>query len=62
MAYGTETDIILARGGGQKVLSTYWGGFKKVSAVCEGGSRKFDDENFQLPSPHQSIYEHTLNK
>ena len=29
--------------------------------VCEGGSKKFDDKNFQLPSPpHQSIYEHSL--
>ena len=36
-------------------------GVQKVLAACEGGSKKFDDKKFQLPSPHQSIYEHSLN-
>ena len=50
-------------GGGQKSFCTCWGGVKKVLAACKGGSKKFDDENFQLPSPpHQSIYEHSLNE
>ena len=38
-------------------------GVQKVFAACKGGgrSKKFDAENFQLPSPpHQSISEHSL--
>ena len=49
-------------GGVKKVFNTCWGGVQKVLAAWKGGSKKFDGENFQLPSPpHQSIYEHSLN-
>ena len=54
-----DTDIIhLAMGGVKKVFYTCWGGFKKFWRLAKGGSKKFDDKNVQLPSPHQSIYEH----
>ena len=47
--------------GGQKSFILVEGG-SKVLAACKGGSKKFDAENFQLPSPpHQSIYEHSLS-
>ena len=38
------------------------GGSKSFGGLQRGGSKKFDDKNFQLPSPppHQSIYEHSL--
>ena len=35
-------------------------GVQKVLVACKGGSKKFDNKNFQLPGPHQSIYEHSL--
>ena len=36
-------------------------GVQKVLQLAKGGSKKFDAENFQLPSPrHQSISEHSL--
>ena len=48
-------------GGVKKVFTLVEGGVQKVLALAKGGSKKFDDENFQLPSPpHQSIYEHSL--
>ena len=55
-----ETDIIhLAMGGSKKFLHLLRG-VQKVLVASKGGSKKFDDENFQLPSPpHQSIYEHS---
>ena len=59
-----ETDIIhLAMGGGvKKVFTLGEGGSKSSGGLRRGaGSKKFDDKNFQLPSPpHQSIYEHSL--
>ena len=57
-----ETDIIhLARGESKKFFDMLRG-VQKSFAACEGGgSKKFDAENFQLPSPpHQSISEHSL--
>ena len=49
-------------GGGSKKFLGMLRGVQKSFATCEGGSKKFDAENFQLPSPpHQSIYEHSLN-
>ena len=60
-----ETDIIhLAMGGGgvKKVFTLVEGGFKNFWWLAKGGSKKFDDKNFQLPSPpHQSINEHSLS-
>ena len=51
-------------GGVKKVFDMLRGGGSKGFAACEGGggaSKKFDAENFQLPSPpHQSIYEHSV--
>ena len=47
-------------GGVQKVLTLVEGGSKSFGGLKRGGSKKFDDKNFQLPGPHQSIYEHSL--
>ena len=38
-------------GGGSKKFLHLLRGVQKVLAACEGGSKKFDDKNFQLPSP-----------
>ena len=58
-----DTDIIhVAMGGGVKKVFTYVGGVQKVLAACEGGSKKFDDKNFQLPSPSPPKYLWTLPK
>ena len=50
-----DTDIIhVANGGGgvKKVFTLVEGGFKKFWRLAKGGgSKKFDDKNFQLPSP-----------
>ena len=57
-----DTDIIHVAMGGQKSFYTVEGGFKTFWRLAKGGSKKFDDTNFQLPSPpHQSIYEHSLS-
>ena len=65
MVLRKEIDIThLVNGGGggvKKVFTLVEGGVQKVLALAKEGSKKFDDENFQLPSPpHQSIYEHSL--
>ena len=48
-----DTDIIhVAMGGGvKKVFTHVKGGFKNFGGLAKGGSKKFDDKNFQLPSP-----------
>ena len=57
-----ETDIIHLAMGGQKSFFHLLRGSKKFQRLAKGGSKKFDSENFQLPSPpQQSIYEHSLN-
>ena len=49
-------------GGVKKVFTHVEGGSKSFGGLRRGGSKKFDDKNFQLPSPpHQSIYEHSLS-
>ena len=35
----------------KKVFTLVEGGFKKFWRLAKGGSKKFDDKNFQLPSP-----------
>ena len=50
-----------SNGGGSKKFLHLLRGVQKVLAACEGGVKKFDNKNFQLPSPpHQSINEHSL--
>ena len=50
-------------GGGVKKVLHLLRGVQKVLAACEGGSKKFDDKNFSIPSPpHQSINEHSLSE
>ena len=47
--------------GGKKVFTRVEGGSKSFGGL-QRGVKKFDDKNFQLPSPpHQSIYEHSLS-
>ena len=48
--------------GGSKKFLHLLRGVQKVLAACEGGSKKFDDKNFQSAPPHQSIYEHSPYK
>ena len=45
-----ETDIIHLGMGVKKVFRLVWG-VQKVLRLAKGGLKKFDAENFQLPSP-----------
>ena len=46
-----DTDIIHVAMGGSKKFSHMLRGVQKVLVACEGGSKKFDDKNVQIPAP-----------